>query len=150
MHAADAVRDPARGRRSPGSAVARVPRPMVRLVGVRLLQGVLTLALVSVLVFFATQVLPGNAAHAALGQSVTPERLKALEAQLGLDRPLLAQYWDFISGLLTGHPGTSLATKEPLGQVVGPALVNSAVLVLLAGVFSTVIGVGLFSNTLTF
>jgi peptide/nickel transport system permease protein len=53
------------------------------------------------------------------------------------------QYWRWISGLLQGHLGESLASNRSVGSLVGPRIVNSAVLVILAGLFSTVIGIGL-------
>jgi peptide/nickel transport system permease protein len=105
--------------------------------------GVLTLWLVSVLVFAATQVLPGNAASAVLQNTATPARLHALEVQMHLNRPAVAQYWTWLTGLLHGNLGTSLASGASVTSLVGGRVVNSAVLVLLAGVIGTVIGVGL-------
>jgi peptide/nickel transport system permease protein len=66
--------------------------PLLKIILRRLALGVLTLLLVSVLVFAATQALPGDTARAILGKSATPERLAALREQLGLNRPALAQY----------------------------------------------------------
>jgi peptide/nickel transport system permease protein len=105
--------------------------------------GVVTLFAVSVVVFAATQVLPGNAAYAVLGHSATPQRVHALEVQLGLDKPAVTQYWDWLTGLLTGHLGTSLANNEPVATLIGPRLVNSAALVVAAGIVGTLLGVGL-------
>lgn len=109
----------------------------------RLIFGILTLWVVSVIIFLATQVLPGNAATAMLGHSATPQQVHALEQQLHLDRPIISQYGSWISGILTGHPGTSLANGMPVSKVVGPSLLNSAVLVALAGVIGTVVGIAL-------
>ncbi len=104
-------------------------------------QAVVTLLIVSMLVFWATQLLPGNAANAVLGKSATPETLAALEAQLGLDKPVLAQYWNWISGLLTGDPGSSLVNGDPVGVVVSGRLLNSAFLLVVAGTIGTGIAV---------
>ena len=71
----------------------------------RTLLGLLTLFLVSILVFFATQVLPGNAATAVLGQSATPSRVDVLEEQLDLNRPVFEQYVSWLGGLVTGSDG---------------------------------------------
>ena len=109
----------------------------------RSLIGVLTLVLVSILVFAATQVLPGNAASAVLLNTATPARLHALEVQLGLNRPAPAQYWTWLTGVLHGNFGKSLANGQPVGTLVGGRIVNSLVLVVLAGVIGTLIGVGL-------
>jgi peptide/nickel transport system permease protein len=117
--------------------------PILSLVGRRLALGVLTLFLVSVVIFFATQVLPGNAAYAVLGQHATPERVAELEKQLHLDEPVYVQYWDWISGVFQGNLGNSFSNGDPVSGLVGPRIANSAVLVLLAGVIGTIIGVGL-------
>jgi peptide/nickel transport system permease protein len=121
----------------------RKPHPIRDLVIKRSLIGILTLFLVSILVFAATQTLPGNAASAVLQNTATPQRLAALEKQLGLNRPAVEQYWTWLTGVLHGNFGTSLANGQPVGTLVGGRLVNSLVLVVLAGVIGTLIGVGL-------
>jgi len=102
----------------------------------RLLLGLIVLILVSVLVFLATQALPGDPARAILGRSATPASLAALRRQLHLDRPVIEQYWTWVTGLLHGNLGTSLAAQEPVSTLLAPKLVNSAVLVALAAVLS--------------
>jgi peptide/nickel transport system permease protein len=94
------------------------------------------LILVSLLVFLATQALPGDPARAILGRLATPESLAALRRQLHLDRPVIEQYWTWVTGLLHGNLGTSLAAQEPISTLLAPKLVNSAVLVALAAVLS--------------
>jgi peptide/nickel transport system permease protein len=102
----------------------------------RFLLGLLVLALVSVVVFAATQALPGDPARSILGRTATPASLKALRAQLNLDRPVLSQYWSWITGLLHGDMGTSLAAREPVSTYLHDRLINSAFLVVVAGVIS--------------
>lgn len=119
------------------------PHPIVKLLTQRVAAGVVTLWVVSVVIFAATQVLPGNAAIAILGHSATPAALHALERQLHLNRSVFSQYGSWVSGVLSGHPGTSLVNGLPVWSVVRPALANSAVLVGLAGVIGTVVGVTL-------
>jgi peptide/nickel transport system permease protein len=102
----------------------------------RLLLGIVVLILVSILVFLATQALPGDPARAILGRNATPASLAALRRQLHLDRPVLEQYWTWVTGLLHGNLGTSLAAQEPVTKLLGPRLVNSAVLVALAAILS--------------
>jgi len=101
----------------------------------RLLLGVLVLILVSILVFLATQAL-GDPARAILGRNATPASLAALRQQLHLDRPVFEQYLTWVTGLLHGNLGTSLAAQEPVTTLLRPRLVNSAVLVALAAVLS--------------
>ena len=117
--------------------------PIAHLVLRRLVAGILTLVVVSVVVFLATQVLPGNAAFAVLGRSANPARLHELERHLHLDRNVAEQYWLWLSGLLTGNLGTSLANGQPLWALVAPRLINSAVLVFVTGAIGSVVGVAL-------
>jgi peptide/nickel transport system permease protein len=134
-------------RRSPGRLVAarRSVRPwggqhpVLAMVVTRGVLGVLTLFAVSIVIFAATQALPGNAAYAVLGHSATPQLLHSLEAQLHLNRPLVSQYESWIGGVLHGNFGTSLANGEKVAALIGPRLVNSAVLVLGAGIIGTLV-----------
>jgi peptide/nickel transport system permease protein len=129
--------------RAAAAARRREAHPIRFLLWHRGLIGIVTLLVVSVIVFAATEVLPGNAAYAILGHTATPARLRILEAQLHLNRGLLDQYWIWLTGLLTGHPGTSLANGVPVWQLVEPRLVNSAFLVLVTGVIGAVLGVAM-------
>src|SRR5436190_486916 len=119
----------------------RDAHPILDLVGRRAAIGIVTLFVVSAVVFIATQVLPGNAAFAVLGRGANPARLHVTEQQLHLDRGLLEQYWIWLSGLFTGKLGTSLANGEPVWALVKPRLINSAVLVFVTGAIGAVIGV---------
>ena len=109
----------------------------------RLLLGILVLILVSILVFLATQALPGDPARAILGRSATPASLAALRRQLHLDQPVLTQYWTWVTGLLHGNLGTSLAAQEPVSTLLAPKLVNSAVLVAIAAVLSIPVSIAI-------
>jgi peptide/nickel transport system permease protein len=136
---AGAVAPPPPARRRP----VRETHPVTYLLGQRTLIGVFTLIVVSILVFWATEVLPGNAAVAILGRTAAsnPAALHQLEAQLHLNNGLVDQYWLYISGLFTGHLGHSLVNGTPVWGFVEPRLVNSAFLMLVTGVIGTVIGV---------
>ena len=109
----------------------------------RLLLGLVTLCFISVIIFAATQALPGDAARSILGRSATPESLAALRQQLGLDEPVLTQYWHWISGIFTGDLGTSLAASLPVTDVIGERLVYSLFLMLLAGAISVPLWIAL-------
>jgi peptide/nickel transport system permease protein len=125
------------------AASRRDAHPILDLVGRRLVIGIVTLLVVSAVVFLATQVLPGNAAFAILGRNANPLRLRATERQLHLNRGLADQYWIWLSGLLTGKLGSSLANGQPVWALVQPRLINSAVLVAVTGVIGTLTGVAL-------
>jgi peptide/nickel transport system permease protein len=115
----------------------------VSLVRRRLAIGVATLFLVSVVVFLATEVLPGNAAYAILGRNATPARVRALEVALHLNRGVFDQYWVWISGLFTGDLGHSLVNGLPVWGYVEPRIVDSAVLVFVTGAIGSIAGVTL-------
>ncbi|MGY4720391.1 ABC transporter permease [Naumannella huperziae] len=94
---------------------------------------ILTLFVVSVLIFFATVAL-GDPVRAILGRDYvnSPERVATLRAELGLDRPPVQRYLDWLGGLFTGDLGTSLANRTPVADLIAQPVINSAVLVLIA------------------
>jgi peptide/nickel transport system permease protein len=77
------------------------------------------------IVFFGAQVLPGNVARRILGPFADQAAVEALNKDLGTDRPLLTQYWDWISSFVQGDLGTSLAYGVPVSELMGSALGNS-------------------------
>jgi peptide/nickel transport system permease protein len=110
----------------------------------RLLLGILVMFLVSVVVFASTQAL-GDPARAILGRSATPSSLAALRRQLHLDRSVPAQFWTWFTGVLQGNFGHSLANQETVTKYLGPRVVNSSVLVLIAGLVSIPLSVAIGS-----
>lgn len=99
----------------------------------RLGLAVLTLWLVSVLVFVATATL-GDPIRAILGRDYNsnPGRVQQLEELLGTDQSVVSRYLDWAGGLLTGDLGTSLASTRPVGELISGSVLNSAVLVALS------------------
>ncbi|KAA5970251.1 MULTISPECIES: ABC transporter permease [Pantoea] len=93
-------------------------RYMLFLIARRTGAGILTLLIVSAVVFFITSLLPGDAAQMILGQNATPETVAALRQQLGLDQPLLMRYVHWLTGMLQGDFGTSFASHLPVAQLV--------------------------------
>ncbi|RZQ63774.1 ABC transporter permease [Amycolatopsis suaedae] len=116
---------------------------MGRLVLRRVLVGLAVLWLVTLLVFLATLLLPGDPARAILGQQATPERIAALEAQLGLNDPVWQRYLDWLGGVLTGDLGTSTATQGSVNALLGDRVLASLVLLVAAAVISTPLGLAL-------
>lgn len=92
----------------------------------------ITLFLLSVLVFIGTQLLPGDVGRRILGPFATQEAVDALNARLGTDRPYVVQYWDWITGVLTGDLGFSISFSRPVDELLGRALANSLKLASLA------------------
>jgi peptide/nickel transport system permease protein len=116
---------------------------MTRFLIRRVLLGILILFLVSVVVFAATQALPGNAAQAILGRQATPARLKALTDQLHLNQSAFAQYWHWLSNIVTGNLGISAATQEPVSEVITAPLLNSAFLVAISAIVAIPLSIAL-------
>jgi len=102
----------------------------------RILQGLLVLVLVSIVVFAATQALPGDPARAILGRTATPASLANLREQLHLNRPVIEQYLTWAGGLLHGDAGTSFSAQEPVTKYLSDRIVNTAFLLLLSGLIS--------------
>ena len=98
---------------------------MTRFLLKRLGLALVTLFLLSVIVFAVSSVLPGNVGRAVLGPFATQESVDALNEQLGANRSLFTQYTDWAGGLLRGDLGTSLSKQVPAWDLLGPALSNS-------------------------
>ena len=93
---------------------------------------IITLFIVSLLAFLAFQVIPGSPAVDMLGTNATPEKVAALEHEMGLDRPVLVQYASWVAGFVTGDWGTSYSYSLPVHDMVMEKLPATAALVLLA------------------
>jgi peptide/nickel transport system permease protein len=100
-----------------------------------------TLWLLSVLVFAAGQLLPGDVARAILGPLADARAVANLDRQLGLDRPLLVQYWDWIIHFATGDMGQSYAYRAPVAPFVRSALGHSLKLGTVAFVLVVPLGI---------
>jgi peptide/nickel transport system permease protein len=113
--------------------------PVLRTILQRLGMGLATLAAVSLLVFSAVLLLPGDFAKATLGRSATPETVAAFQRQLGLDQPYSERYLHWVGGALTGDFGQSFASRagepRPVMGIVAPRLKNT---LLLAGITALV------------
>lgn len=109
-------------------------RPVVR--------AVVLLAVISALLFTATQVLPGDPVSQALGTGNSPAEATRLRAQLGLDRSAAAQYAGWLGGLLRGDLGRSAVSRAPVGPVVAERAGHSLILAAVALLAILVVGVG--------
>ena len=104
---------------------------------------VATLLAASVVIFAVQGVLPGNAAEVMLGATATPEAVRSLSHQLGLDRPAPVRYARWVAGLVRGDLGTSVAYDTPVAQLIGERLVVTAPLALMAMALTTVLALTL-------
>ncbi|WP_088185312.1 ABC transporter permease [Sphingobium sp. Z007] len=116
----------------------------------RFASSLLTLLLVSVTIFVIAQLLPGDAAQEALGQSATAEQIAALRHEMGLDRPAYARYGSWLTGMVSGDPGQSMVANMPVAEVISSRLPNSLLLAALTALVAVpvalAIGIGSAMN----
>ncbi|MGI9491552.1 MAG: ABC transporter permease [Geminicoccaceae bacterium] len=110
--------------------------PIAKLIGQRLLLGLLTLFVVSLIIFLAVELLPGDLAQAILGQSATPETVAAFRRDLGLDLPPHERYIGWLGNMMQGDFGQSLATKRPIADLLAGRLGNTLFLAGLAALIA--------------
>ena len=101
---------------------------ILRLVSSRILLSLLTLLIVSLIVFAVLEVLPGDVASRILGRDATPESLELLRQRLGLNDPAPLRYVHWLGGLITGDLGQSLASSRPVTEILGPRIYNTVLL----------------------
>ena len=116
---------------------------MQRMVIQRIMIGLVTLWVVSVLVFVMTSLLPGDVAQIVLGQAATPESLAAYRAERGLDQPLIFQYFGWLGNMLTGDLGISKAGGATISSLISGRLYNTMVMAGIVAVISVPLSVGL-------
>ena len=101
---------------------------MFKLIIRRIAWGILTLFVISVLIFSAMELLPGDAANAALGQFATPEALEVYRVEHGLDRPAVVRYGLWLAAAVTGDFGVSLVSNQSIADQIGFRLANTLLL----------------------
>ncbi|HLT66793.1 MAG TPA: ABC transporter permease [Microbacterium sp.] len=114
---------------------------IVRLILQRLAVSVVILLVVSMAIFFATLLLPGDPAQAILGQQATPERIAAIHEQMNLDEPAWKRYVLWLGGLLTGDLGVSAATSQPVSALIGDRVGASLFLMIAAAIIAIPVGI---------
>jgi peptide/nickel transport system permease protein len=107
---------------------------------------VLTMLAISILVFFIAEVVPVDPARNALGRYATDEAVQALREKMGLDRPVLVRYVDWLTGVLRGDFGMSIHYQRPVGQLIAARLKRSLALASLG--FAFMIPVGLLLGSI--
>lgn len=109
---------------------------ILKLVGQRLLIGLLVLWIVSLIIFGGLEFLPGDLAQEILGQAATAENLAAFRKELGLDQPMHTRYLGWLGGVLQGDFGVSLANKREISELIGVRFANTLFLAALAAVIA--------------
>ena len=116
------------GTRSKGAGIAII-------IAKRVASALVTLLLVSAVIFTISGLLPGDAAQELLGQSATPDQVAALRHEMGLDRPALARYGGWLLAIVRGDPGMSFVANMPVSEIISTRLPNS---LMLAGITTLV------------
>jgi peptide/nickel transport system permease protein len=111
-------------------------RAPLRLIGKRIVLAIVTLLLVSAVIFAVSGLLPGDAAQEVLGQSATPEQVAALRHEMGLDQPGPVRYVQWLRGIAVGDPGQSMVANMPVAQIISTRLPNTLILAALCAVVS--------------
>jgi peptide/nickel transport system permease protein len=109
----------------------------------RVVQAIPVLVGITLASFVLIHLVPGDPATIVLGAHATPDAIATLNAQLGLDQPVLTQYWDFVSGALTLDFGDSISQKTPIGPLIGDEIPVTAFLLLYSVLVSIVVAVPL-------
>jgi peptide/nickel transport system permease protein len=135
-------RVPAHSRGPRASRFTRVTgSPILRLVVKRLLMAIPIMLGVTILTFWVLSLIPGNAAQQLLGPEATPEDIALLEQQLGLDKPGVVRYLEWLQGAVTGDLGSSIVSRQPVSDILADRLPVTAELVLLAFVVSLLLAI---------
>lgn len=121
--------------------------PVPKLIAKRLALGFFSLWFVSLGVFFAIEALPGDAAEAILGQSAMPETVEALRREMGLERPAIERYADWMGSLARGDLGRSIATGRDVSDLIAWRLSNTLFLAVTAALISVPLAIGLGLGT---
>lgn len=98
---------------------------IIRMLVQRISLGILTLFIVSLIIFLGVSMLPGDAAQAILGQAATPDTIAALRKQLGLDLPAHIRYLTWLGNILQGDWGTSIGNGREIGEIIGVRFGNT-------------------------
>ncbi|WP_458116626.1 ABC transporter permease [Arthrobacter sp. D2-10] len=114
---------------------------MGRYLFTRLWQSALTLVLASVVVFIGVRQLPGDPALAMAGEEATPEQVAAIRTEMGLDQPLVVQYFTFLGNLFRGDFGESTRTGTPVTELIATTLPVTLWLSAYAIVVAVVVGI---------
>lgn len=107
---------------------------MIGLIARRFILALATLLFISIIIFLGVEALPGDAATAYLGQSATPESLRALREEFGLNFPAHQRYLDWLEGMLKGDLGDSMSRRKPVSEIIGNQFRNTVVLALAAAI----------------
>ncbi len=116
---------------------------ILKLIAKRLGLGLVILLVISVIIFFMVELLPGDIAQAVLGQGATEENLAALRKEMGLDQPAIVRYLHWLAGAVMFDFGNSIVTGESVANTIGPRFMNTLFLAAYAAVIAVPVSIAL-------
>ena len=116
---------------------------ILKMIAQRLGLGLITLLVVSLIIFLGVELLPGDLAEAILGQAATEETVAAFRRELKLDLPAHERYFDWLFGIMQGDMGKSLANQRQISELIGTRLGNTLFLAMVAAIISVPLAVTL-------
>jgi len=114
---------------------------MLRTLAHRALQAIIVLIGVVLLIFVMLRIVPGNPVETMMGEHANPETIARMTKEMGLDQPLLTQFFQYISSAVRGDFGTSYSLGKPVSQLIGNAFVNTVILAVFAALFAWIFGI---------
>jgi len=114
---------------------------ILSIISKRLGLGFITLLIISVIIFFAVELLPGDVAQAVLGQGATEENLAALREEMGLDKPAVVRYFGWLGNAITGDFGNSIVSKTPVTEAISQRFANTLFLAVYAAVIAVPVAI---------
>ena len=115
---------------------------MKRSLAQRLVQAIIVLTGVVLLTFVILRIIPGNPIETMMGEHADVATIRRLTAEMGLDQPLIKQFFRYISSAVRGDFGTSYSLGKPVSELIGNAFVNTLTLALFAALFAWIVGIG--------
>jgi len=128
---------------APAASSRRAGQGLISLIALRVASALLTLLMVSAVVFTISGLLPGDAAQEVLGQTATPQQVAALRHEMGLDQPAFTRYFQWLSALLAGDPGTSYVANMPVKAIIADRLPKTLTLAGITAAISVVIALAI-------
>ena len=115
---------------------------MKRSLAHRLIQALVVLTGVVLITFVMLRIVPGNPIETMMGEHADGATIQRMTAEMGLDQPLINQFFRYISSVVRGDFGTSYSLGRPVSELMGNAFANTLTLALLAALFAWIVGLG--------
>ena len=115
---------------------------MKRSLAQRLVQAIIVLTGVVLLTFVMLRIIPGNPIETMMGEHADSATIERMTAEMGLNQPLIVQFFRYISSAVRGDFGTSYSLGKPVSELMGNAFVNTLTLALFAALFAWIVGIG--------